>query len=595
MKYILIAFLFQILPLKYLLGQQNSLIKENFQIDGYYRFLGFHRNINNMYGNSEIPSVFQANDDFNSPSVNLNLKLKTSTSSNLNIQIFFFDPFNSSNENKYEFRLGRKSLSIGGGFNTDFGRFDIKFGGINYIRISDLSLSSPKQVRNNLFDRNAWTYVWEPTIQYRNYHLMSEYKRDENFGKRDVNGLIINGAKIANGFSFMFFNGRTPFNIVDFKDELTALKIQKKMNLNSFNFYLIKSNGTDDIINGLNFNNHVYGGEYQSLISEWKIKAETALSTYYFEREQIKENDFAFILNVTPPLRTTRIPLITEIYYIGNNYVNIHSSIINSSVQNFSSESSALNGGDISDGARPYGNVMTPMHLKSNNRYGLKLNTDFGIDNLKFNLGYAISRSINLDTNLVTFFHKVTGLFYSRIDQFQQQTGPFNNLTTFFRGYYEKVYLNSNFDHNSNNFYNTSLINIKYQNEFLGKDLFIFYLGEYQSIQKNSIPFPNKKSFVRTYFHEFDLYYHLLDNVALVGYFGKEFIKGNKDVSYEYNVFDNNLIDGAGIAIGTGIDISITPRSNLYLRYKNVDYIDKNHENYFYDGYELSAEFKVIF
>ena len=80
------------------------------------------------------------------------------------------------------------------------------------------------------------------------------------------------------------------------------------MNLNSFNFYILKFNGTDDIINGLNFNNYVYGGEYQSLISEWKIKAETALSTYYFEREQIKENDFAFILNVTPPLRTTRIP-----------------------------------------------------------------------------------------------------------------------------------------------------------------------------------------------------------------------------------------------------------------------------------------------
>ena len=499
MKYILLAFLFQILPLKYLLAQQNSLIKEYFQVDGYYRFLGFHRNINNMYDNSEIPSVFQANDDFNSPSLNLNLKLKTSTSSNLNIQIFFFDPFNSSNDNKYEFRLGRKSLSIGGGFNTDFGRLDIKFGGINYLRISDLSLSSPKQVRNNLFDRNAWTYVWEPTIQYRNYHLMSEYKRDENFGKRDVNGLIINGTKIANGFSFMFFNGRTPFNIVDFKDELTALKIQK-MNLNSFNFYILKSNGTDDIINGLNFNNYVYGGEYQSLISEWKIKAETALSTYYFEREQIKENDFAFILNVTPPLRTTRIPLITEIYYIGNNYVNIHSSIINSSVQNFSSESSALNGGDISDGARPYGNVMTPMHLKSNNRYGLKLNTDFGIDNLKFNLGYAISRSINLDTNLVTFFHKVTGLFYSRIDQFQQQTGPFNNLTTFFRGYYEKVYLNSNFDHSSNNLYNTSLINIKYQNKFLGKDLFIFYLGEYQSIQKNSILFPIKNHLLEPIF-----------------------------------------------------------------------------------------------
>ena len=578
-----------------MLAQEHSNQIKTLEVDGYYRFFGFHRNVHNLYGSTGLPSVFQANDDFNSPSVNLNLKLTTSSKSKLNIQLFFFDPLNSINENKNEFRLGRKSVSIGGGLNTDIGNFDINFGGISYLRISDLSLSSPKQVRNTLFDRNAWTYVWAPTVQYRNYHLLSEYKRDENFGKRDVNGLIINGKKLSNGFSFMFFNGRTPFNIVDFKDELTTLKIQRKLNLSRVNFYLIRSNGIDDLSNGLNFNNFIYGGEYESLISEWKIKTEAAFSKYYFERGDINENDMAFILNITPPARTSRVPLNAEIYYIGNDFVNIHSSIINSSVQNFSSESSALNGGDIADGARPYGNVMTPMHLKSNNRYGLKLNSDFGFKKLKFNLGYAISKSMNIDTNLVTFFHKVTGLFYSRIDQFQQQTGPFNNLTTFFRGYYEKVYVNSNYDYNSNNLFTTSLVNIKYQNKLLEKDLFIFYLGEYQSIQNNSIPFPNKKSFVKTYFHEFDLYYNILDDVALIGYFGKEVIKGSKDVGYEHNIFAANLIDGVGTAIGTGVDISITPKSNLYLRYKNVDYLDKNHENYFYNGYELSAEFKVIF
>ena len=575
------------------MAQKNNI--KALDVDGYYRFLGFHRNIHNLYTNSNMPSVFQANDDFNTPSVNLNLKLTTSSNSNLSIQFFFHDPINSINENKNEFRLGRKSLSIGGGLNTNFGKFDIKYGGINYLRISDLSLSAPKQVRNTLFDRNAWTYVWGPSVQYRNYHNLSEYKREENFGKRDVNGLIINGTQFSNGFEFMLFNGRTPFNIVDFNDNLTAIKIQKKMNLNSLNVYHIRSKGTDDLTNGLEFNNYIYGGEYESIINEWKIKAETALSTYHFEREQINDKDLAFIVNITPPLRTLSLPLNAEIYYIGNNYVNIHSSIINSSVQNFSSESSALNGGDIADGARPYGNVMTPMHLKSNNRYGLKLNSDFGIKNLKFNLGYAISKSIDVDTNLVTFFHKVTGLFYSRIDQFQQQTGPFNNLTTFFRGYYEKVYVNSKYDYNSNNLFTTSLVNLKYQNKLLGKDLFIFYLGEYQSIQNNLIPLPNKKSYVKTYFHECDLYYHILDDVALIGYFGKEVIKGNKDVGYEHNIFDDNLIDGVGTAIGTGIDISITPKSNLYLRYKNVDYLDKNHENYFYNGYELSAEFKVIF
>ena len=582
-----------ILPLQYLVAQKKSI--KALDVDGYYRFLGFHRNIHNLYTNSNIPSTFQANDDFNSPSVNLNLNLTTSSNSNLKIQFFFYDPINSINERKNEFRLGRKTLSIGGGVNTNFGKFDIEYGGINYLRISDLSLSAPKQVRNTLFDRNAWTYVWEPNVQYRNYHNLSEYKREENFGKRDVNGLIINGTKFSNGFEFMLFHGRTPFNVVDFNDNLTAIKIKRKINLNSLNIYHIRSKGIDDLTNGLEFNNFIYGGEYESLINEWRIKSEIALSTYNFEREKINEKDVAFILNVTPPLRTSRLPLNAEIYYIGNNYVNIHSSIINSSVQNFSSESSALNGGDIADGARPYGNVMTPMHLKSNNRYGLKLNSDFGFKKLKFNLGYAISKSMNIDTNLVTFFHKVTGLFYSRIDQFQQQTGPFNNLTTFFRGYYEKVYINSNYNYNLSNLFTTSLVNIKYQNELLGKDLFIFYLGEYQSIQNNSLPVPNKKSFVKTYFHEFDLYYNILDNIALIGYFGKEIVKGNKNVGYEYNKLDDNLIDGVGTAIGAGIDISITPKSNLYIRYKNVDYLDKNHENYFYNGYELSAEFKVIF
>ena len=193
-----------------------------------------------------------------------------------------------------------------------------------------------------MFDRNAWTYVWEPNIQYKNYHNLSEYKREENFGKRDVNGLIINGTKFSNGFEFMLFHGRTPFNVVDFNDNLTAIKIKRKMNLNSLNIYHIRSKGIDDLTNGLEFNNFIYGGEYESLINEWRIKSEIALSTYNFEREKINDKDVAFILNVTPPLRTSRLPLNVEIYYIGNNYVNIHSSIINSSVQNFSSESSTM-------------------------------------------------------------------------------------------------------------------------------------------------------------------------------------------------------------------------------------------------------------
>ena len=99
-----------ILPLQYLVAQKKSI--KALDVDGYYRFLGFHRNIHNLYTNSNIPSIFQANDDFNSPSVNLNLNLTTSSNSNLKIQFFFYDPINSINERKNEFRFLFKQLHL---------------------------------------------------------------------------------------------------------------------------------------------------------------------------------------------------------------------------------------------------------------------------------------------------------------------------------------------------------------------------------------------------------------------------------------------------------------------------------------------------
>ena len=113
-----------------------------------------------------------------------------------------------------------------------------------------------------------------------------------------------------------------------------------------------------------------------------------------------------------------------EGYYVSPDFVNIHSSIVNGSVAAFSSQTSSFNGEGIPDGARPFGGVMTPIHIKSNNRYGLNINSEFNIGKLKVNLGNGISREIQNDTNLVSFFHKVNGLYLSRIERFQSTAGP---------------------------------------------------------------------------------------------------------------------------------------------------------------------------
>ena len=99
---------------------------------------------------------------------------------------------------------------------------------------------------------------------------------------------------------------------------------------------------------------------------------------------------------------------------------------------------------------------MTPMHIKSNNRYGINLNSEFNIGKFNINLGNGFSREIRNDTNLISFFHKVNGLYLSRVERFLSETGPNENLTTFFRGYYENVWI----DTLGNSTINLSLIHI---------------------------------------------------------------------------------------------------------------------------------------
>ena len=104
---------------------------------------------------------------------------------------------------------------------------------------------------------------------------------------------------------------------------------------------------------------------------------------------------------------------------------------------------------------------MNPMHIKSNNRFGLNINSEFNIGKLKVNLGNGISREIRNDTNLVSFFHKVNGLYLSRVQRFQSSTGPQGNLTTFFRGYYENVSINDSLNDKIKKSFNVLLFEFK--------------------------------------------------------------------------------------------------------------------------------------
>ena len=573
--------------------------KVDFSVKGYYRFMGYNRNLSNLFGDSVNPVVFRADDEFNSPTLNLEMNLKSKESGYIKTQLFLFEPFSGNVDDRNFLMLNRKGVSVELGKKTNFGSFKLVAGGINFLRFSDFSLSSARQVRNSLFDRNAWTAVWPVNVQFNNYFDKSNYVRAADWGKRQVSGFNFKATDLPKLFDIEIFYGKTPFNISPV-DNITTFKIGKKQKLNYYSFGILNSGGIDASINGFEFKNQIFYSTFKGNLNEWKISSEFAVSDYSFQSNGLSESGLASEITIKPSPRLISFPLFIEGYYISPKFVNIHSSLINGSVQSFSSQTTSFNGEGIPDGARPFGGVMNPMHIKSNNRFGLNINSEFDIGNLKVNLGNGLSKEIQNDTNLVSFFHKVNGLYLSRIERFQSSTGPQGNLTTFFRGYYENVFIDDSVNSTIRKSFNIFLINLKYRAKIFNKDFFIFYLGEFHSLQSFLSPIPifSNKAILRNHFHEFDLYFNINKKLSLIGYYGMELIKGNEFSGLGDVLSNNNEYlprNGLGSVLGLGFDYSINPKSCFYFRFKNVNYNEKNFSNYHYQGYEITAELKIFF
>ena len=561
--------------------------------------MGYNRKLNDLFGDSLRPTVFRADDEFNSPTLNLEMVISSRETGYIKTQLFLFEPFSGHVVDRNFLMLNRKGVSVELGSKTKFGNFKLIAGGINFIRFSDFSLSSARQVRNSLFDRNAWTAVWPVNIQFNNYFEKSNYVRAADWGKRQVSGFNFKATDLPRLFDFEIFYGKTPFNISPV-DNILAFKIGKNQKLNYFSFGLLNSGGVDGKINGFKFKNNIFYSTYKGNWNEFIIESEMAYSDYSFSSNNLSESGIAGQITIKPSPRFIKFPFFIEGYYIGPNFVNIHSSLINGSVESFSSQTTSFNGEGIPDGARPFGGVMNPIHIKSNNRFGLNINSEFNIGKLKVNLGNGISKEIRNDTNLVSFFHKVNGLYLSRVQRFQSSTGPQGNLTTFFRGYYENVSINDSLNDKIKKSFNVLLLNLKYYTKIFNKDFFIFYLGEYHSLQSFIFPVPifSTDAILRNQFHEFDLYLNLDKKLSLIGYFGTEIIKGNEFSGLGDILSDENKYlprNGLGSVLGIGFDYSINSKSCFYFRFKNVKYNEKNFSYYNYNGYEATAELKIFF
>ncbi len=566
-----------------------SVSPDQIDVNGYFRFVGYNRNEHELFGDSTPYSVFKANDEFTSPTANIDLSFNTGKNSYIRTNLFLFSPFEGAGNSPYEFWLNRKGVGLGGGTRTKYGNIDVQMGGTNFVRFSELTLSSGRQTRVSLFDRTAWTYVWGPNVQHSSYFSANDFQRDINWGKRSVNGLSVNATNLPGNYEVNFVYGKTPFNLSSVIDNVGAVKISKSYRLQKFGLIALNSNGQSSNTNGEPYGNSTLGATYETNLNEWIISAEANAGQFYAPNVKTT-TDIGLITNIRPSKRALGFPLNIEAYYIGADFANIHSSIINTSVEE---AQFSFNGDNVPDGARPFGGTMTPFHLKSNNRTGLNLSTEFNFGPININLANGISTDLEARNNTISYYHKVNGLFLARTQRFSPNAGAYGAVKTFFRGAYETATV---IDTSSLNTiaYNVGLINLKFKNKLLGRNFFLFYLGDFQSSQDNLSPVPvfSNKAYIRAQFHEFDLYYNFAKKLSLVGYIGFERIRGNEKT----DLGENGLARKQnGQVLGAGLDIVISPKSSIYVRSKWVQFEDKNFLLDHYSGLENSVEFKVIF
>ena len=569
------------------------------EVRGYCRFLGYARNLSSHHGDTNTPLVLRADDEFNAPNLNVNVTFRPNANSFVALQLLTFDPFSGMGNDDRIFRLSRQGLVFSAGTSKPFGRFEMAYGGTQFVELGDFLMSSARQVQNSLFDRNAWTYVWPIGVQHGNYHSRSDYLREVDFGKRQFNGLRWTASELPGRMSIDIVAGRTPFNISSFPDQILAGRINKTHRLQKFGLGGMRSRGLDSWTNGEAYGMIALSASHEGKWKAWSLKSELAWGRHEIVSQGLRNGGFAFQTNLGVPRRLLGIPLNVEVFAISPHYVNLHSALINTSVDGFSSETSSFNGATVQDGARPFGAVLTPMHLIASNRATVRLTTKLVTGPFRVNLGYLTSMELQNLSSEITFYHKVTGLYMSRVDRFQQAAGPSGEITTFFRGAYQRVGMNDEGMRSNLKGYNAFRINAKWKGDKGDKSPFLFYLGEFLSVQEglSAMPKMNDAALVRAQYHELDAYLPLGEVFAWVMYAGMERIVGNESTVSRATGSDGTPLhlDGLGTAVGTGFDVSMTGASSLFVRGKHVRYRDRAYEQSHLQGWEATVEFKIQF
>lgn len=585
---------------------KNGPLKD-ISIGGYYRFLGFYRRqptpMAGVFGNNFI----RQGDGYREPLLNLNITGRPSSTTAFGTDIYFFSDFQgpanidtTGSVSAYRGLSLNLGLNLYGSINTDVGTFNVRLGGIHWYSLSPFTMGQNRGYnRYSVFDRSPWEAVTRGNDRYTSYYNANSLRQDGRWDKQAFQGIILEAVRLPNNFDASILFGKTVFNsgALFTTGAVPNLsyggRLQKSFNGNYVSYNHFTSKTFQDSIKRTSFQTQIHTTEFLLNLKGITLEGELGLGSF---TSIIGETNYslAHSYKLKLPARLTKIPIELHYFRIGKNFVNVNSNFINTSI----AEAQPRNN------VNPFSSPMLDVGQLSNNRTGLNLNTEFVIGSVKIDVGNNIATEINNLNNKLSFSHRVNGLAWSRFYFYDfdpgsfpnSNVGPYNRLTTFFRGAYEIVNLGGDTSNGlPKKYFNALDVHLKMSQRIAGKELMIFFLSSTNSVQPKFSVIPNfsASSWIRAYYNELDLSYPLFKRTTVLGYLGFERVIGNYET--DIDEVSGKPRDQYNNAYGLGVDIDVAEGVGLYLRHRWYNYKDLNFERDRFVGTESTIELKLFF
>ncbi|HAE12910.1 MAG TPA: hypothetical protein DCG24_01695 [Bacteroidetes bacterium] len=600
-------------------------------VSGFYRFFATYTThdlpyvLNPVINDTVLPASLFIGDDSQLPNLQLTISGKPAPHTSFSFDVFAFQFLNGAIGTTYGAQVpdslrpsfqdplsgtrlgGQMNLNLGLNFTgiqeTRSGTFTLRAGGIHWVRLSDLTMASFRGYnRFTLFERNPWDPAGASLpARYETYFNEGGINQDTRWGNRAFKGLILDGNGLPKDLSFTALVGKSEFNggFSPWPSYTYGGKLQKKTGPGQYiSINSLHATTWADSLSEEKVGFHLTTLEWMVHMKGFSLLAEGGLGNY-FSPVQDAGNGGLISATLTTPAKKTLPRWSLHYFYISPKVINNNSIFLNTAIREYNP--AALPAGTIGSTAvlQPFGSSMLRIGQMSNNRQGADLNMEYTLGDFKFNIGLAAQAELEPISSVITYGHPVNQLTRSRMWRwlFPAEVGPYQRYSVIYRDVYETVNL---FDDSSGvvinkKFFSVFEPQVKYHSKVFGKNIYLFYLGYYSSVQRSFSAFTvtSEEAYIRQYANELEAYLELGDRILISGYAGYERTLGNylTDIDEESRRPRNQT----GTGYGAGLDIDLGFNARLYLRHRWFAFEDASFADDAFQGQETMVEIKIFF